>query len=84
MAKCRIDLRGSFKRDLRRLGEPLKRRVLERVELLRGDPYLGEPLRGPLKGLRKLVVGKYRVLYCPKPCRVILIKVRHRESVYSR
>ncbi len=83
MAKCRIDLKGSFKRDLRKLYESIRRRIRNKLKLLEENPYSGEPLKGPLKGLYKIVVGKYRVLYHPRSCHVTLIKVRHRESVYS-
>lgn len=81
MSKCRTTLRESFKRDLRKLNESLKRRIQEEIELLKENPYLGRPLKGSLKDLQRLRIGNYRVLYYTRPCHVILIKVRHRESV---
>jgi len=82
MNGCQIDMRDSFERDLRKLDETTKKRIQETLERLKEDPYLGKPLKGRLKGLRRCRVGKYRVLYYPQPCRVILIKVRPRDSVY--
>ena len=48
------------------------------------NPRLGEGLRGRYEGLRKWRVGDYRVIYDYVPCKIVLILVEHRETVYRR
>ena len=45
----------------------------------------GKPLRYSLKGVRRLRVGDYRVIYTIEPDEVILIvKIGHRREVYEK
>jgi len=83
MSRCRVEARESFNRDLRKLDETTVRRILEKLKQLEENPYLGKPLKDPLEKLYRIAVGKYRILYYPRPCRVTLVKVGHRESVYA-
>ena len=55
------------------------------VELLRVDPYAGEPLRGRCRGLWKLRIGVLRIVYHPLPeeCTVSVEAVGYRENVYE-
>ena len=55
------------------------------VELLRIDPYGGEPLHGRCQGLWKLRVGVLRVVYHPLPqeCMVSVEAVGYRENIYE-
>jgi len=51
------------------------------------DPTeLGERLAGRWKGLVKLRVGEYRIVYKPSYERktIILLEVKHRSQVYQR
>jgi mRNA interferase RelE/StbE len=45
---------------------------------------LGEPLSGDLKGLRKIKIGDYRIVYFVDTDKVIIIvvKVWHRNEIY--
>jgi len=36
----------------------MKKRVIEVVKLLRGNPYIGKPLKGPLLGKYSVRIGK--------------------------
>jgi len=47
-------------------------------------PRLGEKLRGRYEGLWRYRVGKYRIIYDHVPCRIILLVIEHRETVYRR
>jgi len=79
---CQLHIRGSFKRDLKKLDETTRKRVQDKLEMLKENPYLGKPLKSSYEKLWRCRVGKYRILYYPQPCRVILIKVRPRDSIY--
>jgi mRNA-degrading endonuclease RelE of RelBE toxin-antitoxin system len=53
------------------------------MKRLLNDEIQGEYLRGPYRGLKKVRVGEYRILYSDnEPCRVIFHDVRPRESAY--
>ena len=82
-----------FNRDVERLPERVRRRVLTAVRELAENPYLGKPLRGfPLRvgGIRQtpysLRVGDYRVIYIIDHFAgtIFLITVGHRRNVYKK
>ena len=68
-----------------RLSKDLAKLVLEKVEDLAFNPYLGKPLRGRLEGLRSLRVGEYRVIYrvVQKEGEIHIITIGHRKRVYK-
>lgn len=47
----------------RRLPSDMKSRVVEAVREIIVNPYVGVALVGPLKGLWRIRVGKYRIIY---------------------
>ncbi len=54
------------------------------MKRLLNNEIQGEYLRGPYKGLKKVRVGKYRIIFSDhEPCRVIFHDVRPRESAYT-
>jgi mRNA interferase RelE/StbE len=61
-----------------------QRRVVEAVEGLLDDPLAGEPLAAQWKGLRRLRVGQYRVLYGFDGTELLIavVRVGHRKDVY--
>jgi mRNA interferase RelE/StbE len=61
-----------------------QRRVVEAVEGLLDDPLVGEPLAAQWKGLRRLRVGRCRVLYGydGKELLIAVVRVGHRKDVY--
>ncbi len=88
MPEVRIE--SSARRDLKRLPREVVEWVLEAIEELEGDPFLGERLRLPagLRGLYcfKLRKGDYRLIYCYLPSRdmVYIVAVGHRDEVYEK
>jgi mRNA interferase RelE/StbE len=61
--------------------ETIKRAIEERLTL---DPVgFGKPLRYSLKGLRRLRVGDYRIIYKLEDKTVIIIAIKHRKDVYE-
>jgi mRNA interferase RelE/StbE len=62
-----------------------QRKIVEAVEGLLEDPLGGEPLAAQWKGLRRLQVGRYRVIYGfdGNELLIAVVRVGHRKDVYS-
>ena len=77
----------SVKKDLKGLSRDIQyiiRRAIE--DKLMVDPVkFGLPLRRNLKGLMKLRIGDYRIIYSIKKetVTVLVIKIGHRKNVYK-
>lgn len=69
----------SLRRDVRLL-------VLQAVESLREDPLKGDLLSAAWKGIRRLRVGAYRILYAfdGMELLILILRVRHRREVYRK
>ena len=52
-----------FLKKEKRLPSEVKSRVVEALKETLVNPHVGVPLIGPLKGLWRVRVGKYRVIY---------------------
>ncbi len=85
-----IRIEGSARRDMKRLPGEIVEWVLEAIEELDKDPFIGERLRLPasLRGLYcfKLRKGDYRLIYCYVPSRdtVYIVAVGHRDEIYEK
>jgi mRNA interferase RelE/StbE len=53
----------TFLRKEKKLSSDVKQRVIEVIEEVLINPYAGVSLAGPLKGLWRVRVGKYRIIY---------------------
>ena len=73
--------------DLRRLDSGVARRMIAKLQWLAEnvDTIRHETLTGPWKGVCKLRVGDYRVLYTREALkrRMVVHFVRHRREVYK-
>jgi len=66
----------------RNIRENIKKAIEER---LLNDPIAsGKPLRQSLKGHRKLRIGDYRVIYRIQENSIIILKIGHRNDVYTK
>jgi mRNA interferase RelE/StbE len=54
--------RGFIKKE-KKLSSDAKSRVVEALREILVNPHAGVPLVGPLKGLWRVRVGKYRIIY---------------------
>ncbi|MXW69079.1 MAG: type II toxin-antitoxin system RelE/ParE family toxin, partial [Acidimicrobiia bacterium] len=61
-------------------------RIVNAIDRLAENPYLGSALKGDLKGLRRLRIGDHRVLYEVRDDELIVLIIRfaHRRNVYRR
>ena len=75
--------KASVAGDLRRLDKAAARQVVEKLErTLGGNPHAGIPLTGEFRGLFKLRVGDYRVIYAKTSDGVLVLRIGHRKDVY--
>jgi mRNA interferase RelE/StbE len=81
---ARILYKSSVRHDLKNVDARDCKRVLREVgTVLGGDPRAGEPLAGEFRGLFRLRVGDYRVIYTLAGEDVIVLRIRHRSKVYE-
>lgn len=79
----KIEYKASVIRDLRRLDRPIAQRIVDKIEKeLSSSDLQPIPLTGPFKGLFKLRVGDYRVVYCLSSDRVDVLTIAHRSDIY--
>lgn len=77
----------AVRKDLRRLSPEARNFILgDRLTALGRDPFRGEPLHGPLKGLRKLQMGELRIVYAVDERRheVVVLEIGPRGGFYER
>lgn len=68
---------------VRRLPPETKRKVRAALDQLRGDPELGEPLERELIGLRRVRVGRLRIVYRVAQGRIEINAVGPLATVYT-
>ncbi len=75
-----------FEKDLRNVPNWVKERLIEIIEQLKVNPYIGKRLRGPLFRLWSLRIGDYRLIYEIDDDRrvVILHRIGHRGRIYEQ
>ena len=80
-----IELKPSAAKDLAALPKTLQRRIGRAIDRLADDPSPqgSKALKG-LRGLRRLRVGDYHIVYRVQKKRllVLIIRIRHRGDVY--
>ena len=58
-----IRIKASAAKELKRVVKPDRTRIVSAIDRLAENPFLGDALKGDMRGLRRLRVGDYRVLY---------------------
>ena len=81
-----IRIKASAARALSRLPAADRLRVIEAIDRLAEEPNAGGTLKGEFSGLRRLRVGRYRVVYevLGEELVVLVIRIGHRREVYGR
>ena len=83
-----IRYKKSVAKDIKKLSRPAQKIIQQVIEeKIRVDPmYFGTPLRRSLKGLFKLRVGSYRIIYSieEKTITIYVISIAHRKDVYKK
>ena len=73
------------KKDLKRIDNVSKSRIKRTIETrLMIDPEKhGPPLKGNLKGFRKLRIGEYRIIYKIVNNEISVLGIMHRKEIYK-
>ena len=71
---------------LRHLHPEIKTKIRRALEEMERDPFLGKPLKEPLKGLFSFRVSLYRIIYQIRAKEVLVevIDIAKRSAVYQR
>ena len=79
-----VRIKESATKELRRVAKPDRTRIVAAIDRLAEAPYLGTALKGGLKGLRRIRVGNYRILYEIRHDELVVLVVRvvHRREAY--
>ena len=79
-----VRIKGSARRELARLPRDVKVRLIEAIDGLAQEPLAGVLLKGGLRGLRRLRVGRYRIVYEVQEDDLVILVVRvaHRREAY--
>ena len=79
-----LKIKASALRDLKRIPKPDLERLVRVIDVLPENPFRGSALKGDLRGLRRIRVGNYRLVYEVQTGALIILVVRvaHRKDVY--
>lgn len=81
---CSIRIKRSAAKELKRLPHSDRLRIVEAIDGLGQQPFIGSVLKGGLRGLRRIRVGDYRVVYelLDDELVILVIRIAHRREVY--
>ena len=79
-------IKRSAARELARVPRRDRERIVHAIDRLGDNPLAGSPLKGDLRGLRRVRVGDYRVVYevLDGELVVLVVLVAHRREAYRR
>jgi mRNA interferase RelE/StbE len=79
----RIEYKFSVVHDIKHLDKGVSKRIVKELEdALSHDPDCGEALSGKFKGLFKLRIGDYRIIYYKKQGGVMILRIGNRSKAY--
>lgn len=79
-----IRFKKSVIKDLKNVELKDKKRILDKTEeVLSENPQKCSLLRGRFAGLRKLMIGAYRVIFSIMDEEVWVLRIRHRRKLYK-
>ena len=81
-----IRIKGSAARELGRIPQQTRRLLIDAIESLRWQPRQGRPLRGNLRGLRRLQVSSYLIVHQLRQDgqTALVMCVGHRSNAYRQ
>ena len=79
-----IKIKSSAAKALTRIGVKERTRLVEAIDRLAAEPSAGSALKGEFGGLRRLRVGRYRIIYeaIHQELTVLVVRIGHRKDVY--
>ena len=81
-----IRIKESAARELQRIERSDRERLIAAIDRLAENPFAGSALKGELRGLRRIRVGDYRLIYevGEQDLVVLVLRVAHRREAYRR
>ncbi len=80
---ARVAYKSSVGKDLKRLDRKTAFRILDEIDGKLGkDSSAGAPLTGEFKGMFRLRIGGYRVIYSKSKGGVLILRIAHRKDAY--
>ncbi|MXX62132.1 MAG: type II toxin-antitoxin system RelE/ParE family toxin [Holophagales bacterium] len=79
-----IKIKGSAAKTLRRIDARERTRLVAAIDRLAREPSAGAALKGEFGGLRRLRVGRYRIIYeaFHEELTILVVRIGHRREVY--
>jgi mRNA interferase RelE/StbE len=79
-----VKIKASAAKSLRALPRAERERLAAAIDRLADEPYAGGTLKGEFSGLRRLRVGRYRIVYevLDRELTVLVVRIGHRREVY--
>lgn len=79
-----VRIKRSASRELARIPNPARARLVSAIDGLGEQPLAGSVLKGGLRGLRRLRVGDYRIVYelLDDKLVVLVVRVARRGGAY--
>ena len=81
-----VRIKRSAAKELARVPRQARLLVIRSIDGLGEQPLAGSPLKGGLRGLRRIRVGDYRVVYelLADELVVLVVRIAHRRDAYRR
>lgn len=79
-----IKIKDSAAKALSRIAKDDRRRLIQAIDRLRDEPLAGSALKGEFSGLRRLRVGRYRIVYeaIREELTILVIRIGDLREVY--
>ena len=79
-----IRIKRSASKALSKLPTTDRQRLADAIERLKDEPFAGSALKGDHSGLRRIRVGRYRVIYAAdqQELVVLVLRIGHRREIY--
>jgi len=79
-----IAYKKSIGKDLKAIGKPEAKRILDKIEEELSARASACPLlKGQFVGMRKLRIGDYRVIFTLADNDVLVLRIGHRKEIYN-
>ncbi|MBN1166033.1 MAG: type II toxin-antitoxin system RelE/ParE family toxin [Methanospirillaceae archaeon] len=79
-----INYKRSVLKDLKKIDKVSGERIIREIEFkISVNPEIGEGFTGQFKGLYKLRIGDWRVIYSIHHESILVLRIGHRHSVYK-
>lgn len=82
--RFQINLSSRARHNLKKIPMPWQARIVEAIDAMSQDPFLGAKMWGELGNKRKVRIWPYRILYevDEKQAFIYILNIGHRQGVY--